>query len=159
VDTLTGGAGVDTFVIGAGEAGITGAEKITDFSIALGGDKLDLATTTLIANVTAANVTGAVGGAVDVTATVKDGIITLGGADVALVDTVGEIKAIFELLDADNSAEVGAIVLNGLTYVITDAASGVALAADTVNDIIQLVGVTGAVSLSTTDVANSIFIA
>lgn len=159
VDTLTGGAGVDTFVIGAGEAGITGAEKITDFSIALGGDKLDLATTTLIANVTAANVTGAVGGAVDVTATVKDGIITLGGADVALVDTVGEIKAIFELLDADNTAEVGAIVLNGQTYVITDAASGAGGTPDTVNDIIQLVGVTGAVSLSTTDAANSIFIA
>ncbi|WP_374607449.1 beta strand repeat-containing protein [Diaphorobacter nitroreducens] len=157
VDTLTGGAGVDTFVFAAGDAGITGAEKITDFSIALGGDKLDLATTTLIANVTAANVTGAVGGAVDVTATVKDGIITLGGADVALVDTVGEIKAIFELLDADNSAEVGAIVLNGQTYVITDAASGGG--ADTVNDIIQLVGVTGAVSLSTTDAANSIWIA
>lgn len=156
VDTLTGGEGADIFVFAAGDAGITGGEKITDFSTALGGDKLDLATTTLIANVTDANVTGAVGGAVDVTATVKDGMITLGGADAGLVNTVGHIKAIFEMLDADDTAEVGAIVLNGLTYVLTDAASGGG--ADSVNDIIQLVGVTGAVSLSTVDAANSIFI-
>ena len=156
VDTLTGGAGVDTFVIGAGEAGITGAEKITDFSIALGGDKLDLATTTLIANVTAANVTGAVGGAVDVTATVKDGLITLGGADAGLVNTVGHIKAIFELLNdvPATAAEVGAIVLNGQTYVLTDAAGS-----DSVNDIIQLAGVTTATGLSTVDAAGSIWIA
>lgn len=162
VDTLTGGEGSDNFVFAAGDAGITGGEKITDFSIALstnGGDKLTLATTTLIANVTNANVTGAVGGAVDVTATVKDGLITLGGADAGLVNTVGHIKAIFELLDADNKAEVGAIVLNGQTYVITDAASGAGGTPDTVNDIIQLAGVTTATGLSTVDAAGSIWIA
>lgn len=157
VDTLTGGAGVDTFVIGSGEAGITGAEKITDFNIALGGDKLDTAATILIANVTAANVTAAVGGAVDVTATVKDGIITVGGADAALVDSIGEIKAIFELLNADNAdREAGAIVLNGQTYVLVDDAT---VGTGLTTDIIQLVGVTGAVSLSLTDAANSIFLA
>ena len=47
--------------------------------------------------------------------------------------------------------------MNGHTYVITDAASGGG--ADTVNDIIQLSGVTTATAMSATDAANSIFIA
>lgn len=153
VDTLTGGAGVDTFVIAAGDAGITGAEKITDFALGLAGDKLNLDATAVIANVTAANVTAAVGGAVDVTATVASGFITLGGADKALVDTVGEIKAIFELLnDGAATLEAGAIVLNGQTYVLVDDAG------DAVTDIVQLTGVTTATSVSLTDVANGIFI-
>ena len=153
IDILTGGAGVDTFVIGAGEAGITGTEKITDFNIALGGDKLDLTTTTLVGNQTATNVTAAVSGAVDVTATVKDGIITVAGADAALVDTIGEMKAIFELIDNNGAADTAGMVLNGQFYVLTDTNGGA------VNDIINLVGVTGVVSLSNVDAANSIFIA
>ncbi|HEX8601695.1 MAG TPA: DUF4214 domain-containing protein [Pseudoduganella sp.] len=152
IDTLTGGAGADIFVFGAGDAGITGTEKVTDFSLALGGDKLDLATTTLVADVTASNITSAINGAVDLTATVKDGIITLGGADAGLVDTIGELKLVFEALENAGAADTAAIVWGGNTYVITDTIGGAA------NDIIQLVGVTGAVSLSTTDAANSIFI-
>ena len=118
---------------------------------------LDLSTTTLFADAAAANVNAAVAGAVDVTATIKNGIISIGGADAGLVDTIGELKAIFELLDTDNTAEAAAIVMNGHTYVITDAASGGG--ADTVNDIIQLSGVTTATAMSATDAANSIFIA
>jgi len=150
IDTLTGGAGSDTFSIKWGEAGITGQEKITDFDIALGGDKLFLSTSTLIGNITNKDVTSAVNGAVNVTATVKDGIITIGGADAAQVDTIGEMKAIFELLDKDDIADTGAMVLNGHTYVLTDNANG------SVTDIIQLVGVSGAASMSTSDAANSI---
>jgi S-layer protein len=153
VDTLTGGAGVDTFVVAAGGAGITGGEKITDFSIALGGDKLDLSTIVLIADVTGTDVTAAVGGAVDVTATVKNGIITIAGADAAIVDTVGEMKAIFEILDNNAAADTAAMVLNGVTYVMTDVNAGA------VNDIIQLVGVTTATAMSATDGADTIFIA
>lgn len=152
IDTLTGGAGADVFVFAAGDAGITGTEKVTDFDLALGGDKLVLSTTTLIANVTASNITSAINGAVDLTATVKDGIITLGGADAGLVDTIGELKLVFEALENSGAADTAAIVWGGNTYVITDTIGGAA------NDIIQLVGVTGAVSLSTVDAANSIFI-
>jgi hypothetical protein len=149
---MTGGAGVDTFVIAAGDAGITGAEKITDFDLAkTTGDKLDLSTTTLIADAAAANVNAAVAGAVDVTATVKNGMITIGGADAGLVDTIGELKAIFELLD-DNAADTAAIVMGGNTYVLTDTLGGA------VNDIIQLTGVTTAVAMSATDAASTILI-
>lgn len=160
IDVLTGGAGADTFTIGAGEAGITGAEQITDFSIALGGDKLniDIVPTDIVADQTATNVTSSVSGAVDVTVTVKDGIITIGGADAGLVDTLGEFKTIFEAIDADNTAEAAAFVFGGNTYVITDAASGTPGTADTANDIIQLVGVTGASAISGTDAADTIFI-
>ena len=59
----------------------------------------------------------------------------------------------FVVTDGDTAADVAAFVYGGNTYVITDASGAAA------NDIIQLVGVTGAVSLSTTDAANSIFIA
>ncbi|GGY08052.1 DUF4214 domain-containing protein [Massilia dura] len=152
IDTLTGGEGADIFVFAAGDAGITGTERVTDFSIALGGDKLDLSTTTLVADVTASNITSAINGAVDLTATVKNGIITLGGADASLVDTIGELKLVFEALEAAGAADTAAIVWGGNTYVITDTVGGAA------NDIIQLVGVTGATSLSTTDAANSIWI-
>jgi S-layer protein len=152
VDTLTGGLGIDVFTIGAGEAGITGGEKITDFAIGLLGDNLNLSTTTLVANQTATDVTAAVAGAVDVTATVLNGIITLGGGDMALVDTVGEIKAIFELIDDNAAADVAAIVLNGQTYVMTDTIAGA------VNDIIQLAGVTSATSLAAASAEGTILI-
>lgn len=151
IDVMTGGAGKDTFAIAAGDAGITSGEKITDFSLVKGGDKLDLATTTLVGNQTDTNVTAAVGGAVDVTATVKDGIITIGGADAALVDTVGEFKAIFELIDA-GAADTAAVEFAGNTLVLVDGGAAV-------TDIIQLVGVTGASAMSITDAADTIFIA
>lgn len=153
VDTLTGGAGVDTFVVASTNAGITGTERITDFSIAAGGDKLDLDVTTVIADtVSAADVTSAITGAVDLTASVKNGIITLAGADVGLIDTIGELKLIFEALD-DAAADSAAIELSGNTYVISDAGGANA------TDIIQLVGVTGVTSLSTADVAAGIQLA
>ncbi|AVR98394.1 beta strand repeat-containing protein [Pseudoduganella armeniaca] len=152
IDILTGGAGSDTFVIASTNAGITGTERITDFSIAAGGDKLDLDVTTVIANtVSAADLTGVIAGAVDLTASVKDGVITLAGADVGLIDTVGELKLIFEAIDA-GAADSAAIELNGNTYVISDDGTST-------TDIIQLVGVTGVTSLSTADVAAGIQLA
>lgn len=149
IDTLTGGAGADIFVFASGDAGITGTEKVTDFDLSLGGDQLNLSATVRIVDSTTSLV-GTIAGAVDLTATVKDGIITLSGADVALVDTIGELKAIFELVDDNAAADAGAIVWAGNTYVISDVTN-------TATDIIQLVGVTGATSLSTTDAANSIY--
>ncbi|WUR12363.1 DUF4214 domain-containing protein [[Empedobacter] haloabium] len=153
IDSVTGGAGSDTFVFAAGDAGVTGTDKVTDFNIALGGDKLDLSTATLIADVADVNITASVTGSVDLTATVKNGIVTIGGADASLVDSIGELKLIFEQLEDAAAADVAAFVLNGNTYVITDA---IGLAA---NDIIQLTGVTTATGLSTTDTAGTIWIA
>ena len=157
IDTLTGGDGRDTFTVADGDAGITGAEKITDFALGTSGDTLNLAVTTLVADQTDTDVTGSIGGAVDVKATVKDGIITIGGADAGLVDTLGEFKVVFEALDADNTAENAAFVFGGNTYVITDTASGGG--ADTASDIIQLTGVTTATALVTAAAADGLLIA
>ena len=153
IDTLTGGAGRDTFIFAAGDAGITGAERITDYTIGLLADTLDLSTTTLVANQTATNVTSVISGAVDLSATVKDGLITLGGADAALVDTLGEWKLIFEAVEAAGAADVAAFVYGGNTYVITDAIGTAA------NDIIQLTGITDATKLVTAAAAGGILIA
>ena len=152
IDILTGGTGRDTFIIADNDAGITGAEKVTDFTIGLTGDTLDIVATVLIADQTATNVTAVIGGAVDVTATVKNGIITVGGADAALVDTLGEWKAIFEAIDAGGAvADTAAFVFGGNTYVAT----GV----DAVTDIIQLTGVTNATALVTVAADGGILIA
>jgi S-layer protein len=142
IDNLTGGAGQDIFTVTATQAGITGQEKITDFMIGLTGDTLATGVTTLVGNQTDTDVTAAVGGAVNVTATVVNGLITIGGADAALVDTIGEFKAIFELIDTAATADTAAFVFGGNTYVVTDNA------ADVTQDIVQLAGVTNATSLS-----------
>lgn len=155
IDTLTGGAGRDTFVIAGGDAGITGAEKITDFTLGTSGDTLDIDTTTLVANQTATNVTAVITGAVDVTATVKDGMVTIGGADAALVDTIGEMKLIFEAIETSGTADTAAFVLNGSTYVLVDDGAG----PDVTTDIIRLVGVTNATSLATAAADGAILIA
>ena len=153
IDVMTGGAGRDTFVIASGDAGITGAEKITDFALGLTGDTIDLDNViTILGDKTATDVTAVISGAVDVTATVKDGIITIGGADAALVDSLGEFKLIFEAIDAgaDDSA---AFAFGGNTYVISDAGGAAA------TDIIQLVGLSGATSLATVAADGAILIA
>jgi len=152
IDTLTGGAGRDTFKFAAGDAGITGAEKITDFTLGLTGDTIDLAATGITANQTATNVTAQISGAVDVTATVKDGILTIGGADAALVDSLGEFKSVFEAIDTANAADSAAFVFGGNTYVISDDAT------NAVQDIIQLTGITNATSLATTAAEGAILI-
>ena len=160
VDTYTGNGGADTFKIAtAGEAGTTGAENITDFALGVGGDTLDLVATTILADrATALDVKTAitsVEAADTLTATVSKGIITLAGNATAKIDTVAELKAIFELLDTDSQIDVGAIVMGGNTYVLIDnnAATGV------VQDIVQLVGVTSAVGVSTTAATGYITVA
>ncbi len=130
---------------------------MTDYTIGASADTLNLATTALVADQTATDVTSVISAATDITATVTTGIITLGGADAGLVDTLGEWKLVFEAVDADNTAEVAAFVYGGNTYVITDAASGAG--ADSANDIIQLTGVTDATKLVTTAAAGGILIA
>jgi len=153
VDIMTGGTGQDTFVIAAGDAGITGAERITDYTIGTKADTLNISTTTLVADATATDVTSTISGAVDITATVSNGIITLGGADAALVDTLGEWKLVFEAIEDATAADVAAFVYGGNTYIITDAIGAAA------NDIIQLTGITDATKLVTAAAAGGILIA
>jgi S-layer protein len=152
IDTLTGGAGVDTFNFAAGDAGITGTERITDYTIGTTADNLNLSTTTLVANVTASDVSSVISGSTDLKATITTGIITLSGADAAMVDTLGEWKLVFEALEDAAAADVAAFVYAGNTYVITDAIGAAA------NDIIQLTGLTTATKLVTTAAAGGILI-
>ena len=159
VDTYTGNSGTDTFKIAtAGEAGTTGGENITDFALGVGGDILDIISATVLAdNATATSVFGAITGGVagdTLTATVSKGIITLAGNATAKIDTVAELKAIFELLDTNSQVDVGAIVMGGNTYVLIDDNQ----AAGIVTDIIQLVGVTTATSVATVAATGSITI-
>lgn len=167
IDTYTGNGGADTFKIAtAGEAGTTGAENITDFALGVGGDTLDLVATMAASNILAdrvsavdlAAITGVSTAASLVagdtlTATVKNGIITLAGNATAKIDTVAEIVAIMNGLDAGSDIDVGAIVMGGNTYVMVTNAS------DAVTDVIQLVGVTTATSVATVAATGSITIA
>jgi len=153
IDTLTGGAGRDTFVFAAGDAGVTGTEKVTDYTIGTSADTLNLDTTTLVADVTASDITSVIAGSTALTATVKSGIITLGGADAAMVDTLGKWKLVFEALEDATAADVAAFVYGGNTYVITDDVGTAA------NDIIQLTGLTTATKLVTVAAAGGILIA
>jgi S-layer protein len=153
VDSLTGGAGRDTFTFASGDAGVTGAEKITDYTIGLLADTIDLASTTLVAAQTATDVTSVISGATEVKVTVANGMMTLTGADLAMVDTLGEWKLIFEAVDTAGTADVAAFIYGGNTYVITDTAANVT------DDIIQLTGITTATKLVTTAADYGILIA
>jgi Ca2+-binding RTX toxin-like protein len=154
VDTYTGGAGKDTFSVAEGAA--TGAvvivtDIITDFETGLGTDTIDMAnTTTIISDVSATDVSGAVSGTTDLKATVNKGIVTLSGAGVSLVDTIAEVIDIFELVDATDT--IGAIEAMGNTYVIANDSGNI-------EEVVQLTGLTGVTAISTTDAADTILIA
>jgi len=159
-DIITTGAGIDHIdITTAGDAGLTGTEEITDYTPGVGGDVIDyVAVTTLLTAQSATNVVSAVtssAGTDTLTASVTNGFITLAGNAVAKVDTAAELDLIFEVLDTNNTAEIGAIEMGGSTYFIADGADG---GADTVNDIIKLTGLTGITAVSTTAADNTITI-
>jgi len=151
VDTLTGGTGADWFKFGtAGDSGITGTESITDFTITSDNsttDKLVLLTTVPLANQTSTAIT-TVPGLSNLTATVSDGVITLGGTDAGSVDTVGELILVFQEID-NATQQIGAAVMGGNTYVLTDNNTDV-------KDVIKLTGVTGVTDIARTAAANTI---
>jgi S-layer protein len=151
VDTLTGGTGADWFKFGtADNSGITGTESITDFTITSDNsttDKLVLLTTVPLANQTSTAIT-TVPGLSNLTATVSDGVITLGGTDAGSVDTVGELILIFQEID-NATQQIGAAVMGGNTYVLTDNNTDV-------KDVIKLTGVTGVTDIARTAAANTI---
>ena len=155
-DTLTGGAGKDTFSLNenaSGSAVTAVTDIITDMETGLGTDTIVLDNNgAVIADKSGTDVSAAVTGTSDLTATTSKGIITLSGAGVSLVDTVAEVIDIFELMDAAGTEEFGAVVAMGNTYVIGITSGNV------VEEVVQLTGLTGA-AISLTDAADTILIA
>jgi len=162
VDTITTGAGEDHIDYAAGDAGTGDFETITDYTPGAAGDVIDHAAgTTLLAAQTATNVVGAIAssaGTDTLTASVTSGVVTLAGNAISKLSTATELKDLFELLDTNNSAQLGAIEMSGSTYLIADAASGNANIADIVGDIIKLEGLTGITAVSATAADNTITI-
>jgi hypothetical protein len=150
-DTLTGGTGADTFRFAAGDSGtISGTvfDVITDFAVGTGGDLLDLVGTPVVR----ADASGVVVEAVtvevsdDVTASVTNGIITLGGVDKANVDTLAEWIDVARLL-VTTSGNIAAFEFNGDTYVFQENGTDDLL--------VQLDGVVGITDFSSVAPASS----
>jgi len=155
VDNMTGGDGVDTFKVNNdGNTVTTTSDVILDYSAAAGGDKIDMDNDgAVLGNKASTDVSGAVTGTTDLNATVSNGIITLSGSGVSLVDTVAELVDIFELIDTAGTEEFGAIQMGSDTYVIGIDAT------NNVEEVVKLTGVTGVTAISLTDAADTIFIA
>jgi len=100
-----------------------------------------------LANQTSTAIT-TVPGLSNLTATVSDGVITLGGTDAGSVDTVGELILVFQEID-NATQQIGAAVMGGNTYVLTDNNTDV-------KDVIKLTGVTGVTDIARTAAANTI---
>jgi hypothetical protein len=162
VDTITTGAGEDHLDFAAGDAGTGDFETITDYTAGVSGDVIDHAAgTTLLAAQTSTNVIAAIAssaGTDTLTASVVTGVVTLAGNAISKLSSATELKDLFELLDTNNSAQLGAIEMSGSTYLIADATSGNANIADIVGDIIKLQGLTGITAISTTAADNTITI-
>ncbi len=172
-DSLTGGAGADRFVLAKLGSTATAQDRITDYTAAAtGGDTLDLDATTIAAAVTSAVDVGAATSETDtVTATVSSkGLVTLGGAGAANVDTLAEWISVVTTSGVVATAGTGtdvvaekaaAFVFGGSTYVVQihDADNGTGNNALTVASLTQLVGVTNLDGLVTSAAAGSILIA
>jgi len=160
VDTITTGAGEDHLDFAAGDAGTGDFETITDYTAGVAGDVIDHAAgTTLLAAQTATNVVAAIAssaGTDTLTASVVSGVVTLAGNAISKLSSATELKDLFELLDTNNSAQLGAIEMSGSTYLLADATSGGANIADIVGDIIKLEGLTGITAISATAADNTI---
>ena len=100
-----------------------------------------------LANQTSTAIT-TVPGLSNLTATVSDGVITLGGTDAGSVDTVGELILVFQEID-NATQQIGAAVMGGNTYVLTDNNTDV-------KDVIKLTGVTGVTDIARNAAANTI---
>lgn len=154
-DVLTGGAGADLFQFAAGNSSAAAVATITDFNIAQ-FDVLKLAQNTVAVDAAVADVKAAITngtGSEVVKADVVDGILTVSGADAGAIDTLEEWLAVAQLSDTDATAESMAFVFGGDTYVVS------INAANAVENVIKLTGVTGLEAVSTVAGVNTLVIA
>lgn len=169
-NTYTASTGADTVVLGNGastldfsaanvsvEGAITTVSGFDAVQSAAAADTLNMAATVLATGV-GIDVSGAdaEATATDISASVTNGVITLGGADAGAIDTLAEwIDVAEEVLnaDGDTAAEVAAFEFDGDTYVIESDAT------DTTVAIIRLAGVTGIEAVDTTAAAATVLIA
>jgi hypothetical protein len=164
--TVSGGTGADTFTYAADDTSEANMSTISDFSIA------EFDVLTLAQNVVVADL--AIGDTVDISsadadsnlaandvyAFVTDGILTLseqsatnGGS--AVIDTLAEWMdvATIALTDTATTADTLAFEFNSNTYVVSSDAG------DTIENVIELTGVTGIVDLTTASGVNTLVIA
>lgn len=187
--SLTGGEGDDVFTFTTGVSTATLLTKITDFQAAAASsdnDKLDITSGAVVGDKTI-DVFAQTSGSTDeyasaaaifadaaagVNLVVEDGFMTIAAtaADKALANTLAEYITLAQtvLSDAVLAANAVAFIYNGNTYIVEDtvaaglnAAVGDATAATlgTVDNVIELTGLTTAVALSTSAAASTIWIA
>lgn len=184
-DTINGGAGKDTIIltettaatdnviVASGESTVAAYDSITGFATgSTNGDVLQLTSTDVEGAATDTDVAAATTDSTDtITASIANGIITLGGANAANVDTLDEwievakIMATSEGAGADGTvyATVG-FQFNNNTYLLqektvtTDSAT-TPVVTTTVDAFVEFAGLVGVTGISTTAGDNVIDIA
>jgi hypothetical protein len=145
-DAITLGAGANNldYSVAAGDSTEANMDTITGFNAVLDATKVDTLTTLSGAiDVDSAADTDVSAADVDagtVTANITDGMIELGGADAANIDTLAEwidVAEIMVTVDAGVAGNVG-FEFDGNTYVLD------ANAANATSNVVELTGVTGA---------------
>jgi len=167
-DTITGGTAADIITltettaasdiinIATDDSDSSAPDAITGFSATL-ADADKLVNTTAAFDVTAdvtsaVNVSSAVNGTGIITATVSNGIISLGATDADDVNTIAEWYGVAAVTNVIASGDTAAFEFSGDTYVFHNPATGD-------DSMIKLVGVTGITALSdTAAAADTIFI-
>jgi len=154
-DSLTGGDGEDEFDFSVADLSTTTDwTTIEDFAAtASDADQITTVSGVVEANSGSTDVSAADDDTGTVTASITDGVITLGGLDKANIDTLDEWIAVTEIMMADATAGVLAFEFDGNTYVVESDAT------DAIDNIIELAGVTGIEAIDTTAGANTILIA
>jgi Ca2+-binding RTX toxin-like protein len=155
-DVLSGGAGIDTFIFASGDSGDisdTIFDVITDYTTGVNADVLDLAGSAVVqGNNSDVDVSGAaVGTGYSITASIANGIISLGGTDSTEIDSLAEWIAVARLMVVDNGG-VGAFQFGGDTYVYQENTG------TNTDLLIQLYNVTGVSAISATAAVNSVLI-
>ena len=162
MDQITGGRGNDTFVFGATDSTKAAMTKISDYRASdaannAESDTIDLSTATVTADLAASantNVSSAADPSDasegdDIIAVIDDGILTLFGLNRDRIDTLSEWIAVLEVSGV--ASGTAAFEFGGNTYLAT--VSG------TVQNIVELTGVTGITAVDTTAADNTILIA
>jgi Ca2+-binding RTX toxin-like protein len=176
-DTMTGGNDGDFFYFAINDSSATAVDVISSFSISADVLKFATAGTTKLGDVTTAtdvsvtsvvsatDTTTPIGTADVITATTASGIITLAGADKADVDTLAEWLAIANLMVVTKNGSDGdylvAFEFGGNTYVAEyDFLNGGTDATDaaTLENLVQLAGITSITAIGTSAATGTIVV-